>query len=538
MTGPRGDGSGRRLFALTVGTRRVTGVAIAGAGLRYNRNVVRRALGLAVWTSLAVAACSGDKAEYLTVTGSLAVGAYAQMLFGDACPGSKADLCSRETVQSIDAFTVDPPGALEILAVADIPPELYVDPAATYAVHGLAPAQATVCVKAHYSDGTDRNACQPVEVGAIARIATQLYCDPAVGSAAWGPLVWAGATLRFDVELLAADGSALGGTILHPIDETQLVVISPLSYAWQSPTAGGALTLSSPLDPTFAEKLETYGPAQVDAVFAGADLFPPTILGPGKQQPIQLAVDVGGVRACMGLPASARSDTPAVCLGPNGEETWAELGGSATSFTAVTEGTCQLSVGVAGGTGYPGTITVPYYFVNATDQARDATIRQLLRASGLPDLRGDAAGDPRLHGAKKMGRRLELQRRALRLHGTDRQLHRPARLRRLPLSGRPGGRSGRVDCRAMPSVVRRRISVAASRAVIIVASGAFALTSSASPARAAGGGTIEGTVRLAHPGPPLAPLPVAKDVAVCGRDAKNEAVVVGKGGRFATSSCS
>lgn len=345
-------------------------------------------MGLAVLTSLAAAACGGDKRESLQVTGTLAVGAYAQMLFGDACPGSKADLCSYETVQSIDAFTVDPPGALEVLAVADIPPEIYVDPAATYAVHGLAPAQAKLCVKAHYSDGSDRNACQPVTVGAIAHVVAQLYCDPAVGSTAagstaWGPLVPPGATLPFDIQFLAADGTSLGGTILHAIDETQLLVLRPMSYEWQSPAAGGALTLSSPLDPTFSERLETYGPAQVDAVFAGADLVPPTILTPGKQQPIQLAVDVGGVRACVGLPAAVRTETPAVCLGPNGEQAWTELAGSSTSFTAVTEGACQLSVGVAGGSGYPGTLTVPYYFVSAADQGRDSTIGSYCKTPGL-----------------------------------------------------------------------------------------------------------------------------------------------------------
>jgi plastocyanin len=82
----------------------------------------------------------------------------------------------------------------------------------------------------------------------------------------------------------------------------------------------------------------------------------------------------------------------------------------------------------------------------------------------------------------------------------------------------------------MHSVVRRRLSVAASRAVIIIALGAVALTANASPARAAGGGTIEGTVRLAHPAPPLPAVPVAKDVAICGHDAKSEAILVGKGG--------
>jgi plastocyanin len=82
----------------------------------------------------------------------------------------------------------------------------------------------------------------------------------------------------------------------------------------------------------------------------------------------------------------------------------------------------------------------------------------------------------------------------------------------------------------MQSVVRCRVRVVISGAAFVAALGAVVLTSSASPARAAGGGTIEGTVRLAHPGPPLPAVPVVKDAAVCGHDAKNEAVLVGKGG--------
>lgn len=44
------------------------------------------------------------------------------------------------------------------------------------------------------------------------------------------------------------------------------------------------------------------------------------------------------------------------------------------------------------------------------------------------------------------------------------------------------------------------------------------------------GGVIEGTVRLANPGAALPAHPVVKDGSVCGRDAPNEAVVVGAGG--------
>jgi len=46
-------------------------------------------------------------------------------------------------------------------------------------------------------------------------------------------------------------------------------------------------------------------------------------------------------------------------------------------------------------------------------------------------------------------------------------------------------------------------------------------------------GTIEGTIRLAGPAPAVAARAIAKDTSVCGKDAPNESVVVGKAGGLA-----
>ena len=280
---------------------------------------------------------------------------------------------------------------------------------------------------------------------------------------------------------------------------------APCRYEWVSPAAGAALSIGSPLDPTFAETFATYDPTQVTGSSREADLFSAHRPRAGQAT----AIDPRGGRrrqraGLHGAPRHRQDRDPRRLPGPERRARLERAGGSTTSFTAVTEGTCQLSVGVAGGSGYPATVAVPFYFVNASGQGARLDVGSYCTTVGFQTCEVTRDAILVCTSAHRVGPRLELQRRALRLHGAGRQLHRRARLRRLPLSGCPGGRSGRVDCRAMPSVVRRRISVAASRAVIIVASGAFALTSSASPARAAGGGTIEGTVRLAHPGPPLA----------------------------------
>ncbi len=328
-----------------------------------------------MWVVAIVAGCFGDKSETLLVPGSLAVGAYGDLSFGDSCPGSKADLCSRETVEAVDAMTVDPPGALEVLSPGDVPADLASlwTPTGMYVVHGLAPAQATLCVQARYSDGTHRKACSPVHVDTVAHVAITLACDPGVNGGTAAPLVPPGASLQFDVELSASDGTGLGGVLAHPIDDAQLTTLWPSHYLWYSPAAGGALTIGSSFDAAFAETLQTYGPAQVTGVVPSADLIPPTILAPGRQQLFQVADEVGGVRACQGLPATATTETPDVCAGPNGELSW-EAGGAGGSFTALAEGSCRLSIAVDGGNASPAAFSVPFYFVNPADQGRDGTI--------------------------------------------------------------------------------------------------------------------------------------------------------------------
>ena len=322
------------------------------------------------------AGCFGDKSETISVTGSLAVGAYGDLSFGDSCMGSKADLCSRETVEAVDAITVDPPGALEVLSPGDVPAELASlwQPSGMYVVHGLAPAPAaTLCVQARYSDGTHRKACSPVHVDTVAHVATYLACDPGVNGTTALPLVPPGATLQLTVLLSGSDGTGLGGALAHPIDDAQLTPLWLGDYLWSSPAAGGALTIGSRLDAAFSETLQTYGPAQVTGVVPSADLLPPTILAPGRQQLFQVADEVGGARACQGLPATATTETPDVCAGPNGELSW-QAGGAGGSFTALAEGTCRLSIVVDGANATPATFSVPFYFVNPADQGRDGTI--------------------------------------------------------------------------------------------------------------------------------------------------------------------
>ncbi len=370
------------------------------------RSVFGRARVVALSVILASISCIGDKSAYLGVPRNLAVDSFGALVFGDACLASKADLCSTETVQS-ESFTVDPPSVLEVVAVEAVPAdlvrlEMY---KGAYMVHGLAPGHANVCGNGTFSDGTKRSDCSTIEVRAIDHVATRFECDPPIGDVTPAPLVRPGAALRLDVDLVAADGTVLDGAVLHPVDDAQLMG-GPTSYLWSSPSGGGALTLTSVFDSKFSQVLATYGPDRVTGVVAAVDDIPPTVLPPGVREPIYVAEDVGASRACIGLPVTARTEAPDVCLGPKGEMTWAEEGGSGTSFTPVNEGTCRLSVGVVGGSGYQTTIEVPFYMTNPADPP--------------------------------VGRRLELRWKAVRLHQTGGIVHRHDRLRGMPLTTQSG----------------------------------------------------------------------------------------------------
>jgi hypothetical protein len=105
---------------------------------------------LSTFLTLVTTNCIGDKSESIGLPSTLAVGAYGELVFGDSCSGSKVDLCSNDTVESIDAMTVVPPQPLEILPASEVPADLlrlwgY---KGEYVVHGLAPGHTTVCVQA------------------------------------------------------------------------------------------------------------------------------------------------------------------------------------------------------------------------------------------------------------------------------------------------------------------------------------------------------------------------------------------------------
>jgi len=324
-----------------------------------------------VLAALMVGGCIGDKSVTLTVPTPLGVGTYGAVGFGDACTGSKVDLCSPETVQRIESITVEPPGMLEIVPVDSVPPDLQqvARYETAYAVHALASGAGRVCMQGLFSDGTHRKSCVPAAVAEIAHVTVTPSCPARVDDAIPQPLVPQGLPMGFEVEFQAADGTLLGGDTLHAIDDGPFTQTTPQAYVWTSPADGGSVTFGSPLDRSFSQTLSTYAPADVTAIHAAATLGPPITLTAGQDMNFDVVADVGDRRSCVPPAISIRTDTPSVCTGPkDSATTWMGDAGSVEDwFAAASEGTCRLAFGIPSGSGDLGTLEVPYYIVDGSD---------------------------------------------------------------------------------------------------------------------------------------------------------------------------
>ncbi len=227
----------------------------------------------------------------------------------------------------------------------------------------------------------------------IARVTVALSCGPLLDGVPPQPLVPPGAPLAFDIELKAADGTALTGDTLHSVDDAAFTQRSPRSFLWSAPPGGGSVTFGSPLDPEFSQTLSTYASGDVTAIHAAIGLPQPLVLAPGQGMDFQLAADVGSRRACGPPEITVRTNTPSVCTGEQGALTWTAGGGSTEAwFTTLSEGTCRLAFAVPGGDRDLGTLDVPYYLVDSTNLlGRDQSAGEPCAGSNLHTCARDRA---------------------------------------------------------------------------------------------------------------------------------------------------
>ncbi|HET7545104.1 MAG TPA: hypothetical protein VFK05_34805 [Polyangiaceae bacterium] len=316
--------------------------------------------------------CIGDKDISFSAPSALVVDGWSSLQMSDFCSGSKVDLCSSEKLQSIESVTVDDPRVLEIVETSAVPAELTAfNPfPGIRAIHGLRAGKTRFCIVGHFDDGTNRQGCADVTVAAPDHLLFDYGCESQVASiSSQTPWITPGSVLSFSVRF-AAGSLDLEGAVVRPIDSAGLTQTDNMRFSWTSPAAGGSIDVRSAWVSGVAATLRTYTPDEITSGVAGTPYYAHGATKPGDSIEVAVAEQIGDKRTCNSLAVTARSETPEICLGPKGEQTWSDTDPGRTSFSVVAEGTCRLSLGVAGGNGYVTTLQVPLAVVNPADDGR------------------------------------------------------------------------------------------------------------------------------------------------------------------------
>ena len=344
----------------------------------------RLALGL---LSLAAAAC-GDKSAIIVLPSfPLALGAYTPIQITDACgaDGVVTFPCMTEDLTSLDSVASDQPDVVEVVTASALSPALTIT--APFALHGLKAGTATVHATGTFSDGTVRTASTKIDVRAISRVAIPNLCS--IGSPE-AQYALDGTPINFAVGLWAGDVQ-LAGVRLDAVSGDGLVIsydaLAQTMYAaWQTPNGPGQLVITSPIDPSVHETVTAYGPQDVTSLLAQGTSSPPLyVTGPGFME-VSVQPEVDGNFTCGAygnVAPIARTETPDVCTGPNGESEW--MGGQAGSsfiYQILREGVCRLSVGVVGGT-YVTEHDESVFFVHVGAQDLSITFGDACPESGM-----------------------------------------------------------------------------------------------------------------------------------------------------------
>ena len=337
--------------------------------------------------SLSAAACGDKSAIINSPSFPLALGAYTPIEIKDACgaDGVLTFPCDTEAPTSLDSVASDQPDVVEVVPASALSAALTIT--TPFALHALKAGTATVHATGTFSDGTVRTASTKIDVRAISRVSIPNLCSigsPDTQYALYGtPLNFAVGLYAGDLQLagIRLDAVAGDGLVISYDDPTQTMYA-----AWQTPNGPGQLVITSPLDPAVHETVTAYGPLEVTSVLAQATSSPPLyVTGPSFME-VSISPQVDGNFTCGAygnVAPIARTETPDVCTGPNGEIEW--MGGQATGsffYQILQEGICRLSVGVVGGT-YLTEHDESVFFVHEEPQDLSITFGDACGQSGM-----------------------------------------------------------------------------------------------------------------------------------------------------------
>ncbi|HET9954204.1 MAG TPA: hypothetical protein VFQ61_06860, partial [Polyangiaceae bacterium] len=137
-------------------------------------------------------------------------------------------------------------------------------------------------------------------------------------------------------------------------------------YNWRAPVEPGSTKLTSPLTPFSPGTLRVFGPADVTEIELAPLNSGIQWVTPGHDFFVKTALAVGDREPCDRLPLTFKTDTPAVCSGPEGELTWPMSRSTDGAVHAQREGVCKLRVS-ADGARYFGPLSLSLFDLNAPE---------------------------------------------------------------------------------------------------------------------------------------------------------------------------
>jgi hypothetical protein len=305
---------------------------------------------------------SNDEAHVNQPSGALAVGAYHNLRFSDACRGGgKLNVCTTEGVMEVHPPQSSDPGVVEPIESADHPmADVLRDP---YYLVGRGVGEATLHVEGDFDDGSTRSVDFNVEVKRITKITTDVSCaggDPV--SEVFVPLGWAHSGF---VNLIGG-GELLVGWLPDAVEgdgvEPFFSDDNRTRFTWPGLKEPGTVEVRAPLTDAVVAKLHAYGPEDVTKVELTHRNSPPVRMSSVGEFYMDSFVLIGTARPCRSIPVTFHTDTPEICSGSDAAEVWpgdSDFGGP---VTANAEGICKLGASMDG-TKVLGRLDFPLFMV-------------------------------------------------------------------------------------------------------------------------------------------------------------------------------
>jgi hypothetical protein len=301
-----------------------------------------RFLPLVLCSFLGAAACGGDEDELvISVLSPMAVEATVDGRLSDPCYGNKAGAsCDPDEVVSVSSITADTPALVDLM-----PFENQGNPRDRFHFYVVAKqaGQTTIRARASFDDGTVRDAQVPLRIVSIDEIRVGFDCLRREGAPVNAPhLVQQGLSMG-----VAAAPYGRGEHLEGSID--QLVEAEGLENGtFVAPLRDGVFPIRSRFLGDLGVALESFGPDRITAIVAEWYGEAP-VIRQGRPFHTDLYLRIGDAIPCHAGPGSLNTGTPAICTGPVGETTWTTKTLDRIFTTAVSAGTCQLTISPTGG---------------------------------------------------------------------------------------------------------------------------------------------------------------------------------------------